>query len=207
MNGNKLALIDFDGIITTKDTFLSFLRFQVGPIMYFLNILRLSPWIILYYLRLSNDDLLKEKVVTLFLKGTNRYDLDKLITRYYKIHNEKLIHPTAMQKIRLLRVKGYRMIVVSANIEPLVKNFCQQFNLEWIATPLEHNNNLITGKLLSRNCKGKEKVNRIKAYVNLDNYSYIVAWGDRKSDRYMLDLANMSTLGKFTDKHGDEVLI
>jgi phosphatidylglycerophosphatase C len=48
----RLVLFDFDGTITTRDSFLEFLLFYSGKVKFFLGMLVLSPVIALYVLKL-----------------------------------------------------------------------------------------------------------------------------------------------------------
>jgi phosphoserine phosphatase len=65
-------------------------------------------------------------------------------------------------------------------------------SLELIATKLELNNGLLTGKMRGKNNKGDEKVNRIKANWDLANYSDIYVYGDSYADKPMMALATKS---------------
>jgi phosphoserine phosphatase len=42
----------------------------------------------------------------------------------------------------------------------------------------------------SCNCYGEEKVRRIRASYNLDEFNHIYAYGDSEGDKAMLDLAH-----------------
>jgi phosphoserine phosphatase len=41
-----------------------------------------------------------------------------------------------------------------------------------------------------KNCKGQEKLRRVKSFFNLQEYEYIYAYGNEKSDRYLLNIAH-----------------
>jgi phosphoserine phosphatase len=59
-----------------------------------------------------------------------------------------------------------------------------------IATRLEIVDNRLTGKLASPNCYGPQKVERIRAALDLSRYGRIFAYGDSRGDREMLALAD-----------------
>ncbi len=73
----------------------------------------------------------------------------------------------------------------------------EENGLELIATKFEIENNKISGKLLTKNCYGQEKVNRIRKQYNLNDYNHIYAYGDSKGDKEMLELANFSFFKPF----------
>jgi phosphatidylglycerophosphatase C len=62
--------------------------------------------------------------------------------------------------------------------------------VDLIATKLEMKDGRITGRFLTRNCSGKEKVRRIEERYDVKSFNYIYAYGDSSGDRAMLDLAN-----------------
>jgi HAD superfamily phosphoserine phosphatase-like hydrolase len=80
--------------------------------------------------------------------------------------------------------------LVSASAENWLAAWCQQLNIQLIATQLEINNGLVTGKILGHNCYGPEKVNRINAKIILHDYQQIHCYGDSSGDREMLALAH-----------------
>ena len=67
-------------------------------------------------------------------------------------------------------------------------NWAEQYKIKLITTQLEIIDNKITGNLKTKNCYGIEKVNRIKAEINLEKYNKIIAFGNGKGDHEMLQL-------------------
>jgi phosphoserine phosphatase len=61
-----------------------------------------------------------------------------------------------------------------------------------ISTRLETNNGKLTGRIEGKNCRGIEKVRRIKMQYKLDEYDEIYAYGDTKGDKPMLGLATIA---------------
>ena len=62
-------------------------------------------------------------------------------------------------------------------------------SVEKIATRLETDSGTFTGRLDGRNCRGAEKVERLRAHLgDLGGYS-IHAYGDSPSDRVLLERA------------------
>jgi phosphatidylglycerophosphatase C len=48
----------------------------------------------------------------------------------------------------------------------------------------------VTGRFLTKNCSGKEKVRRIAERYDLESFDHIYAYGDTPGDKAMLDLAD-----------------
>ncbi len=57
---DTIAIFDLDGTITSKDTFIAFIKYVNGKLKYYLGILYLSPYIVLFYLKLYTNRELKE---------------------------------------------------------------------------------------------------------------------------------------------------
>jgi phosphatidylglycerophosphatase C len=55
---------------------------------------------------------------------------------------------------------------------------------------LEVKGGRITGRFLTKNCSGREKVRRIKEQYDLALFDRIYAYGDNPADRPMLGLAH-----------------
>ena len=110
-----------------------------------------------------------------------------------------ITRPKAIEKIKWHQQQGHEVVIVSASMECWLKAWCQKNTVELIATQLEIKNNKITGKFLSKNCHGIEKVNRIKETYDLSQYDYIYAYGDSRGDKEMLALADESFYKPFRD--------
>jgi len=187
---SNIALFDFDGTITTDDSLIKFIRFAVGDTKTLFGMILLSPMLILYKLKLITNYKAKEIMLSYFFKGINEKEFKKVAKEYSLNHIDKIVRPKAMKKIKWHKSQGHKVVIVSASIECWLKPWCDKNSLELIATQLEIKDNLMTGKLLTKNCYGIEKVNRVKKIYNLDDYDYIYAYGDSRGDRELLALAN-----------------
>ena len=86
--------------------------------------------------------------------------------------------------------------VVSASISEWVRPWCEQMKVtDVIATEIEvDSHNLVTGRFLSKNCYGQEKVNRFtKKEPDRRNY-YLYAYGDSRGDKELLEYADHGIL-------------
>jgi HAD superfamily phosphoserine phosphatase-like hydrolase len=104
-----------------------------------------------------------------------------------------------MERIQWHKAQGHKVVIVSASIACWLKPGCDRNGLELIATKLEIKEGIVTGKLLTRNCYGIEKVNRVKEKYRLDDYETIYAYGDSRGDKELLELANESFYKPFRD--------
>lgn len=193
----KLALFDFDGTLTTKDTFIEFIKFYRGKLSFYLGFMLLSPLLVLYKLKVIPNWRAKEYVLTYFFKGE---PLDKFNEKG-KAFAEGLI-PGMIRKQAMDKLNGHierddYVVIVSASAVNWVKPWSDKQGVEIIATNLDVKDNSITGKILGRNCYGPEKVARIYKQIDIEDYTEIHVYGDSRGDREMLDLATHAFYRKF----------
>lgn len=187
-----LSLFDFDGTITKDDSLLKFIRFVVGDGRFVFGLVVLSPVLVAYKLKLIPNYKAKQKMLSWFFKGMSKDAFFKVANEYSLVHIDKILRPKAMEKIKWHKAQGHQIVIVSASIDCWLRPWCEKNGLELIATKLEIKDDIVTGKLLTKNCYGVEKVNRIKEIYNLEKYDYIYAYGDSAGDKQMLELANES---------------
>src|SRR5690625_4586606 len=143
---NILALFDFDGTITSRDTLFLFLKFYKGRLVFFLNLIRLTPQFLLYKLGVIPNWRAKEILLTLFL-------YDEPIASFNekcRIFTDQVL-PTAIRQsaktcILSHKNKQARIVVVTASPEYWVRPWCEKEGIECIGTKLEVKNGRIDRK-------------------------------------------------------------
>jgi phosphatidylglycerophosphatase C len=194
----KITFFDFDGTITTKDSLADFVKFAVGKQNYYLGLLVLSPLLIRYIFNFVSNNVAKEKLLYHFFNGWNIIRFQQISDKYGLERIDKIIRPKAIEKIKWHQQKGHEVVIVSASMENWLIAWCQKNNLNLISTKLEVKDNLLTGRFLTLNCNGIEKVNRIKEKYCLEDYGVIYAYGDSKGDKEMLSIADKKYYKKFS---------
>lgn len=184
-----LALFDFDGTITRKDSLSAIIRFIKGDISYIKGLLRLAPTLLMYKAgRLSNTTA-KERVLRHFFGGMDVNAFQLACDTFGIIRLESIVRNGAMQKIREHQLQNHRIILVSASCENWLSAWCEKVGIEYLATRLEVINDIVTGKLSGENCYGPEKVRRINEITDIATYTRIYAYGDSKGDMELLSIA------------------
>ncbi len=196
----NLALFDFDGTITTDDSLIKFIRFAVGDIRFVTGMATLSPMLTAYKLKFIPNYKAKQYMLSYFSKGMSEEKFIQVAHEYSLKHIDTILRPKAMEKIAWHKEQGHKVVIVSASIECWLKPWCDKNGLELIATKLEIKDGRVTGKLLTKNCYGIEKANRVQEQYNLDDYDYIYAYGDSRGDKELLALSDESHYKPFREE-------
>jgi HAD superfamily hydrolase (TIGR01490 family) len=186
----KVAFFDFDGTITTHDSFRDFLLFAVGTPAFLWGMIVLSPWLVGYVLKIIPNWKAKQRVVKWFFEGKTEEELDRIAKKFVTQKLNSIVKPSAMKKMLWHIQQEHKVMVVSASFELYLKHWCKQHDLELCGSKLEIIDGKITGKILGKNCWGPEKVERIKKIIDLEKVEYVYAYGDSRGDREMLEMAN-----------------
>jgi len=185
----RLALFDFDGTITKRDSLFDFLIYLKGWPKFILGIVLLSPTILLWKLGKIDTQRAKESLFKYFFGGES-YNVLLEKGKIYLPKLEKIINDSAMLKISLHKSTGDDVVVVTASSAPWVLPWCQKNSVELICSKLAVKDGFLTGKIEGKNCNGQEKANQITQRYNLDQYSIVYAYGNSTGDDAMLNLAD-----------------
>jgi phosphatidylglycerophosphatase C len=186
----NLALFDFDGTITWKDMFTSFIFFAVEHKRIMFGRIFLIPVLIAYKLRILSASRTREIAAGFAFRGRRFTDIQSLGRIFTDEVIPQYIRPEAFRKIQWHKSQGDKIVVVSASLDVYLKHWCNNNELGLICTKFEVKNGLITGKYYHGDCSGKEKAKRIIKNYNIEDYKIIYAYGDTAEDREMLSLAN-----------------
>ncbi|HOP29557.1 MAG TPA: HAD-IB family hydrolase [Spirochaetota bacterium] len=192
-----IAFFDFDGTITRKDSFVDFVIFAVGRFAFLLGILINSMTLLGYKLGYISNSIAKERLWSAFFRGWKAEEFQTAADRYSHEQMNKIIRAEAVERIEWHKNKGHIVVVVTASLEPWLKLWCDKNGLELIATKIEIDHGVLTGRFMTRNCYAGEKVNRIKEKYDLRQFKCIYAYGDSKGDFEMLNLADKKYFRKF----------
>lgn len=198
---NIIAYFDFDGTLSTHDTLIPFLLHVVGYIKFMLNLPRLLPIVLSYITKRINNEVAKERTITVLLKGYPFELLDRKAHTFATHHLGKYIKPDVFAKLEYHKEHGHTIILVSANLGIYLRYFAKLHELDYvIGTELEFVDKKVSGHLATPNCYGIEKVIRIKRYLAENgivvDYSY--GYGNSRGDFELLDYVDE---GYWVEKH------
>ena len=190
-------MFDFDGTVTSKDTFLELIKFINGRKKFLAGMTMFFPLLVLYKAKLVSGQTMKEKVMTYFWKDMDEAAFAKCCNDFALQRLPALLRKSAIREIEEHLAQKHTISLVSASGEDWVKPFCDQYSINCIASILEKKNGKLTGKIAGYNCNGKEKVNRIKKMFNLSSFQAVIAYGDTSGDKPMFSIASRSFFKPF----------
>lgn len=194
----SIAFFDFDGTLTSKDSMLEFIKFYKGSIKAYAGILFLSPCLAAMKAGMLSTQQGKELLLSYFFKEE---DIEVFNAKCKQFALE--IIPSIIRKDGLLELKNrlvqkQEVCIVTASAENWVAPYFSEMGIKVIGSQLQILDNKLTGKLIGNNCKGAEKVVRIKKEYELSNFDTISAYGDSSGDKEMLLLATNKFYKYFT---------
>ncbi|MFN3403250.1 MAG: HAD family hydrolase [Cytophagaceae bacterium] len=182
----ELAVFDFDGTITRKDTFIEFIKFSKGRLSFFTGFVLLSPILILYRLKIIPNYRAKEIVLQYFFKGISKEKFIDLGKSFCSKKLPALIREKALEKISFHHKNNHKLIIISASPCEWIKPWAEPLGFTVIGTELEVIDGKLTGKICGKNCFGPEKVKRLKDNIKVSDYSLIYGYGDSSGDKELL---------------------
>ena len=187
MERKKIALFDFDGTLTTKDTFIEFGVFAVGKKRFMTALVRNSFVLAAWKLGIIPNHKAKQKLFSTLYKGMTADDFNRKCEEFApKI--DSILNPEGYRELRRHLDEGTPIYIVSASMENWIKPWAQkEGDIKLIATiPETDESNKLTGRFLTKNCYGKEKLSRIREMCSdIDSYD-VWAYGDSKGDEEIL---------------------
>jgi phosphatidylglycerophosphatase C len=199
-DGVAVAAFDFDGTLTRRDTFTVFLARGLGWPRFAWALLRCSPWLAGYALRLVPNNVAKGKLMQATLAGRSAAEMRDWTARWLAQDFPGQLREDAMARLAWHRDAGHCCVLVSASPDIYLPQVAQQLGFEaLICTEMEvvgeGETRRLTGRMRTPNCHGEQKVVRLRAWAaarfgaaGLDGVT-LYAYGDTSGDKPMLRLA------------------
>lgn len=189
----KIAVFDFDGTLTQKDTLLEFIRFSCGTGHFLWGFILFIPILILMELHLYPNGKAKERFFSYYFKGWE-YTRFKTKGEEFAAIIEKFKRENVLSLLNRHIKDGDEVYIISASMEEWVRPWCQKYGIHHvIGTKIEvSQKGIITGNFLSKNCYGQEKLNRLLEYEPVREDYILYAYGDSRGDREVLEFADYS---------------
>jgi len=194
----EIVVFDFDGTITTDDTFRLFLRYYAGNLKWTANILLLLPIFIGYGLKVVDRNQAKIHVMRRFFKNASVAKLNARAAAFATEIIPSLIRPQAQACLDSKKAHPDSLYICSASITPYLRAWGESQNIHNIlATELETDGDRYTGEIKGWNIWGEGKMRRILAEFAPHPVKIMEAYGDSRGDREMLHAAEASFFQPF----------
>lgn len=188
-DGQPIVAFDFDGTLTIRDSFTAFLRWRAGAAGWARGLVRLAP-AALAYLHDRDRGRIKAASVREFLKGVDRQALEAEAERFAEAVWSDFMRPDALACWNAWGERGVHRVIVTASPETTVAPFARRLGAEnLIGTRLAFDaQDRVTGAFLGENCRGEEKMTRLRAVYGLE-VRIAAAYGDTSGDAQMIAAA------------------
>ena len=158
----KIYAFDFDGTLTTRDTLVEFIRYACGNRAFCWGFLRYSPGM--------------------------PYEEFAQLGRLFALDCQHLLRPKGVEMVKKAQAEQAEVLIVSASIDNWVQPFFPEVRV--VGTQVEVKDGHLTGRFLTKNCYGQEKVDRILAIYRHRQEYELIAFGDSRGDKELLAFAD-----------------
>lgn len=202
----KLAIFDVDFTITKQETLFQFLLFMA----------RKKPHIILhipksflaafsYAVRIHDEKKAKEKFIS-FINGLDEEEMKQFTKEFYHSKLLKVFYKDAIDMMKKLKGEGYKIYLISASPELYINELYNIKEVDMIiGTKFRKENNKYMNSMEGLNCKGEEKVKRLKEVLKEKqlevDFKNSCMFSDSLSDTPLLELVGKGYLINYRKKH------
>jgi phosphatidylglycerophosphatase C len=185
-----LALFDFDGTITDRETMPDFMRAAVRPHRLWLGSILLLPFIFGYRARLVSGTLVRRAICGFGFWRIPALELEEHGLRFARDVLPATLRPEAMERIAWHKRRGDTVVVVSGGLDLYLSHWCHEHGIELLCSALEQREGRFTGRYRGRQCVGDEKARLVRERFPPSQFSRVFAYGDTPEDRELLALAH-----------------
>lgn len=202
---DKLAIFDIDYTITQKETLMELFKYVITKDIKNIKFLPRALYSgFMYCIKIYDESKVKESFLK-FIEGIDENDLVILVKDFYEDVLEKILYKDAITMMRNLKNQGYKVFLISASPEFYLNEFYAIKEGDMIiGTKFTIDNGKFMRKMEGSNCKGEEKVRRLKEVLKKENmqidYKNSYMFSNSLSDKPLLDLVGNSYLINYRKK-------
>jgi phosphatidylglycerophosphatase C len=187
-----VAAFDLDKTLTVRDCVAPFV-WSLGRRRFVVGVLSNLPVIVAAGLRRDRDRV-KAIITRIAFRGRTADEVRERAERFVDRVHPSWIRGDTAARLSWHVEAGHSVVIVSASYEPYVRLLAERFGaVGALATRVEYDRNgRCTGRLEGANCRGTEKVIRLRNWLGADETSSfeIYAYGDSRGDRQLLAIAD-----------------
>ena len=194
-----LAVFDFDGTLTTADSLGAFLHLHLGTLGWGWALVRQSPMLMAYVLRLVPNHQAKAALLQQTLQGASQDLLEESAQRLVKTWLPRHLNTWALDQLRSHQQAGHTCVLLSASPDVYLGAVTRALNIpHLICTGLAIQAGHCTGHMSTPNCHGEEKWRRLQAWLAQQGQPReawsLHAYGDTRGDLSVLQQADQAWL-------------
>jgi phosphatidylglycerophosphatase C len=185
-----LALFDFDGTLTTRETFPDFLELAAPRWRVRLGKVVLAPLVLGYRLGLVSGVRIRAVIVWFGFRGVDSATVEARGRDFSAAVLPGLLRPEAMARLRWHQARGDTVVLVSGGLETYLRPWCETQRIACLGSVLARRGNTLTGGYEGAQCVRGEKARRVKQAYDLSQFEHVHAYGDTPEDHELLALAH-----------------
>jgi phosphatidylglycerophosphatase C len=193
-----IAAFDLDGTLTRRDTFTDLVRHTFGYTGLVAGFFVNTPILLKYVFRMTSTQSAKEALFAYYFRGWRTEDFDGQCRAYSRSWLPSLMKEDALARCDWHRRQGHRLVCISASIRNWISPWALEHGFsQVIATEVETDGGVVTGRFKGKNCRGPEKVRRfLEFFPDRDRYT-LFAYGDSRGDEALLSFADHAYFRRF----------
>lgn len=195
-----IAAFDFDGTILSRDSLPDFLIQTCGRAAFILRLPLIITLKLAAVASILSTHRAKELVVSSFLRGMKKERFDRAC-RLYSLQIAQKAYPAAISEIRRHQEEGNEVVIISASVPDWIRPWAETEGISRVeGTELEVKDGVLTGRFSTPNCKGVEKVRRLRKLFPDVASETLYVYGDSSGDKELLALADFPHYKPFNPK-------
>lgn len=188
-----LALFDFDGTLTTRETFVDVLQACTPRWRLAIGRTLLAPCVLAYRAGWLSAAGMRAAASAVAFAGRDADAVRARMREAAATVLPALQRPSMLARLHAHRGRGDRVIVVSGNYEWWLAPWCEAQGVECLASRLDVQAGRLTGRYLGAQCVGDAKAARVRAHLDPAAFERVHAYGDTAEDHALLALAHLRT--------------
>ncbi|MFY2765056.1 HAD family hydrolase [Arenimonas sp. MALMAid1274] len=185
-----LALFDFDGTLTDRETMPVFMHRAVRPRRLAWGKPLLMPLVVGYRIGAVPGTVVRAAICRLGFRGVPAAELEGHGQAFAQDYLPTVLRPEMMARIGWHRDRGDTVALVSGGLDVYLAPWARQHGLALLCSQLERDGDRLTGRYQGHQCVGAEKARRVRQQYDLARFGRIYAYGDTPEDRELLALAH-----------------
>ncbi len=199
-----VAAFDVDNTITVRDCVVPFMQ-RVAGRTGFVKVCASQPLHLVKMILQRDRDAIKAHFVEKVFANKNVEEVHQAGVEFASQVVRSWMRDDVAQQMRWHQSQGHVVVLVSASLAPYLHAFGDFCEVDAVlCTELEQVGGIFTGKIAGNNCRGAEKVRRVREWMEssgISAESLMYAYGDSSGDTALLEAAQFG----YNVKHMDDV--